>query len=154
MLSHKSFHVSKVKPVAESDLVPPPRVGMGGACRHSPEHPGRPSPRTRVPVPGRLGGVRDRGSPAVSYWTTASSETSTAPTRISLGGRLPYRRRVLVFPPPQPTPAQLIVLKLAGDVFEVEIPDDHEFKFPNQESVDVISYIRIGGDFKLTSFIC
>ncbi|XP_056870085.1 galectin-1-like [Takifugu flavidus] len=39
-----------------------------------------------------------------------------------------------------------IVLKLAGDVFEVEIPDDHEFKFPNQESVDVI---------KLTSFkIC
>uniref|UniRef100_A0A674N5H4 Galectin n=1 Tax=Takifugu rubripes TaxID=31033 RepID=A0A674N5H4_TAKRU len=48
-----------------------------------------------------------------------------------------------------------IVLKLAGDVFEVEIPDDHEFKFPNQESVDVISYIRIGGDFKLTSFkIC
>ncbi|TWW69501.1 hypothetical protein D4764_18G0003070 [Takifugu flavidus] len=49
----------------------------------------------------------------------------------------------------------MIVLKLAGDVFEVEIPDDHEFKFPNQESVDVISYIRIGGDFKLTSFkIC
>uniref|UniRef100_A0A674N007 Galectin n=1 Tax=Takifugu rubripes TaxID=31033 RepID=A0A674N007_TAKRU len=48
-----------------------------------------------------------------------------------------------------------IVLKLAGDVFEVEITDDHEFKFPNQESVDVISYIRIGGDFKLTSFkIC
>uniref|UniRef100_A0A674NRP5 Galectin n=1 Tax=Takifugu rubripes TaxID=31033 RepID=A0A674NRP5_TAKRU len=48
-----------------------------------------------------------------------------------------------------------IVLKLAGDVFEVEIPDDHEFKFPNAESVDVISYIRIGGDFKLTSFkIC
>uniref|UniRef100_A0A674MPE1 Galectin domain-containing protein n=1 Tax=Takifugu rubripes TaxID=31033 RepID=A0A674MPE1_TAKRU len=40
-------------------------------------------------------------------------------------------------------------------VFEVEIPDDHEFKFPNQESVDVISYIRIGGDFKLTSLkIC
>uniref|UniRef100_A0A3B5K734 Galectin n=1 Tax=Takifugu rubripes TaxID=31033 RepID=A0A3B5K734_TAKRU len=37
----------------------------------------------------------------------------------------------------------------------LEIPDDHEFKFPNAESVDVISYIRIGGDFKLTSFkIC
>lgn len=47
------------------------------------------------------------------------------------------------------------MLKLAGDVFEVEIPDDTEFKFPNQESVDVITYIRIGGDFKLTSFkIC
>lgn len=48
-----------------------------------------------------------------------------------------------------------IGVKLAGDVFEVELPDDHEFKFPNQENVDVISYIRIGGDFKLTSFkIC
>lgn len=46
-------------------------------------------------------------------------------------------------------------MKLAGDVFEVELSDDFEFKFPNQESVDVISYIRIGGDFKLTSFkIC
>ncbi|TWW53318.1 hypothetical protein D4764_0154960 [Takifugu flavidus] len=52
-------------------------------------------------------------------------------------------------------PEPQIVLKLAGDVFEVEIPDEHEFKFPNQESVDVISFIRIGGDFKLTSFkIC
>ncbi|TWW69495.1 hypothetical protein D4764_18G0003010 [Takifugu flavidus] len=30
MLSHKSFHVSKVKPVAESDLVPAPVLWMGG----------------------------------------------------------------------------------------------------------------------------
>ncbi|CAF87201.1 unnamed protein product [Tetraodon nigroviridis] len=48
-----------------------------------------------------------------------------------------------------------IVLKLAGDVFKVELPDGHKFIFPNRENVDVISYIGIGGDFKLTSFkIC
>uniref|UniRef100_A0A674N0B1 Galectin n=1 Tax=Takifugu rubripes TaxID=31033 RepID=A0A674N0B1_TAKRU len=32
-----------------------------------------------------------------------------------------------------------IVLKLAGDVFEVEITDDHEFKFPNQEILLLIT---------------
>lgn len=48
-----------------------------------------------------------------------------------------------------------IVLKLAGDVFEVELPDDHEVKFPNHERIDVINYIKIAGDFRLTSFkIC
>lgn len=48
-----------------------------------------------------------------------------------------------------------IVLKLAGDMFEVELPDDHEVKFPNHERIDVISYIKIAGDFRLTSFkIC
>ncbi|XP_059203606.1 galectin-2-like [Centropristis striata] len=48
-----------------------------------------------------------------------------------------------------------LVLKLAGDVFEVELPGGHEVQFPNREGMDVISYIRITGDFKLTSFkIC
>ncbi|KAL7377906.1 hypothetical protein ABVT39_006092 [Epinephelus coioides] len=48
-----------------------------------------------------------------------------------------------------------IVLKLAGDVFEVELPDGQEIQFPNRENMDVISYIRITGDLQLTSFkIC
>ncbi|XP_070778977.1 galectin-2-like [Enoplosus armatus] len=48
-----------------------------------------------------------------------------------------------------------IVLKLAGDVFEVELPDGQEVQFPNRDGMDVISYIKIAGDFKLTSFkIC
>ncbi|XP_041865374.1 galectin-2-like [Melanotaenia boesemani] len=45
-----------------------------------------------------------------------------------------------------------IVLKLSGDVFEVELPDGQEVQFPNRTGMDVISYIRITGDFKLTSF--
>uniref|UniRef100_UPI0037E887E0 galectin-2-like n=1 Tax=Semicossyphus pulcher TaxID=241346 RepID=UPI0037E887E0 len=48
-----------------------------------------------------------------------------------------------------------IVLKLAGDMFEVELPDGQEVQFPNRAGMDVISYIKITGDFKLTSFkIC
>ncbi|KAM6957864.1 galectin-2-like [Aplochiton taeniatus] len=45
-----------------------------------------------------------------------------------------------------------IVLKLNGDMFEVELPDGHEFQFPNRDNVDVINYVRVKGDFKLTSF--
>ncbi|KAF7647136.1 hypothetical protein LDENG_00176950 [Lucifuga dentata] len=48
-----------------------------------------------------------------------------------------------------------IVLKLAGDVFEVDLPGGQEVQFPNRAGVDAISYIRVKGDFKLTSFkIC
>ncbi|KAM4534551.1 galectin-1-like [Fundulus diaphanus] len=48
-----------------------------------------------------------------------------------------------------------IVLKLSGDVFEVELPDGQEVQFPNRANMDVITYIRVAGDFKLTSFkIC
>uniref|UniRef100_H2MH79 Galectin n=1 Tax=Oryzias latipes TaxID=8090 RepID=H2MH79_ORYLA len=48
-----------------------------------------------------------------------------------------------------------IVLKLCGDMFEVELPDGQEVQFPNRAGMDVISYVRIKGDFKLTSFkIC
>ncbi|KAM7386446.1 hypothetical protein PAMA_009186 [Pampus argenteus] len=48
-----------------------------------------------------------------------------------------------------------IVLKLAGDMFEVELPDGQELQFPNRVGMDVISYIRVTGDIKLTSFkIC
>lgn len=47
------------------------------------------------------------------------------------------------------------MMKLAGDVFEVELPDGHEVQFPNRDNINVISYIKITGDFKLTSFkIC
>ncbi|XP_034749144.1 galectin-2-like isoform X1 [Etheostoma cragini] len=48
-----------------------------------------------------------------------------------------------------------LVLKLAGDMFEVELPNGQEVQFPNRHNMDVISYIKILGDFKLTSFkIC
>ncbi|XP_069005664.1 galectin-2-like [Embiotoca jacksoni] len=48
-----------------------------------------------------------------------------------------------------------IVFKMAGDVFEVELPDGQEVQFPNRVGMDVISYIRVTGDFKLTGFkIC
>ncbi|KAM4635619.1 galectin-2-like [Polymixia lowei] len=48
-----------------------------------------------------------------------------------------------------------ILFKLAGDMFEVELPDGQEVQFPNREDMNVISYIRITGDFKLASFkIC
>ncbi|XP_056263793.1 galectin-2-like [Pseudoliparis swirei] len=48
-----------------------------------------------------------------------------------------------------------MVLKLTGDMFEVELPDGHEVQFPNRDGMDIISYIKIAGDFKLTSFkIC
>ncbi|XP_053194665.1 galectin-2-like [Scomber japonicus] len=48
-----------------------------------------------------------------------------------------------------------IVLKHAGDMFEVELPDGQEVQFQNRVGMDVISYIRITGDLKLTSFkIC
>ncbi|CDQ93342.1 galectin-2 isoform X2 [Oncorhynchus mykiss] len=45
-----------------------------------------------------------------------------------------------------------IVLKLTGDMFEVEMPDGQEIQFPNREGLHVITYIRIKGDLKLTSF--
>ncbi|XP_051243400.1 galectin-1 [Dicentrarchus labrax] len=48
-----------------------------------------------------------------------------------------------------------IELKLCGDVFEVELPDGQEVQFPNRDNMDIISYVKIAGDFKLTSFkIC
>lgn len=48
-----------------------------------------------------------------------------------------------------------MVLKLTGDMFEVELPDGQEVQFPNRGGMDVISYIKIAGDFKLTSLkIC
>uniref|UniRef100_A0A665W932 Galectin n=1 Tax=Echeneis naucrates TaxID=173247 RepID=A0A665W932_ECHNA len=45
-----------------------------------------------------------------------------------------------------------IVLKLTGEMFEVELPNGHEVQFPNRVGIDVISYIRVTGDFNLTSF--
>ena len=45
-------------------------------------------------------------------------------------------------------------MKMAGDMFEVELPDGHEIQFPNHESLD-ICYVQIKGDFQLKSFkIC
>ncbi|XP_017271961.1 galectin-1 [Kryptolebias marmoratus] len=48
-----------------------------------------------------------------------------------------------------------IELKLSEDVFEVELPDGQGVQFPNRVGMDVITYIRVAGDFKLKSFkIC
>lgn len=48
-----------------------------------------------------------------------------------------------------------IVVKFSGDMFEVELPDEQEVQFPNREDMNLINYLRIKGDFKLTSFkIC
>ncbi|XP_035036525.2 galectin-1-like [Hippoglossus stenolepis] len=44
-----------------------------------------------------------------------------------------------------------IVLKLTGDMFEVELPDGNEVQFPNRAAMGVFNYIRISGDIKLTS---
>lgn len=45
-----------------------------------------------------------------------------------------------------------IIVKLAGDYFEVELPDGKEIQFPNREGLDIINYVRVKGDFKVTSF--
>lgn len=48
-----------------------------------------------------------------------------------------------------------IEVKLVGDVFEVELPNGHGVQFPNREGIDIVSYIKITGDIKLTSIkIC
>ncbi|XP_026202098.1 galectin-2-like [Anabas testudineus] len=44
------------------------------------------------------------------------------------------------------------MLKMNEDEFEVELPDGQEVHFPNRVGMDTISYIRIKGDIKLTSF--
>uniref|UniRef100_A0AAY5L2V2 Galectin n=1 Tax=Esox lucius TaxID=8010 RepID=A0AAY5L2V2_ESOLU len=47
------------------------------------------------------------------------------------------------------------LVKLMGDMFEVELPDGKEFQFPNRHGLDVITYVRVRGDFKCTCFkIC
>lgn len=68
-----TFHVSNVKPVAESALVPPSKPP--------------PPPTESWSTGSGIVRQRDRGSPAISSWTTTSSVTSTAPTQISLVGR-------------------------------------------------------------------
>ncbi|XP_063053930.1 galectin-2-like [Engraulis encrasicolus] len=45
-----------------------------------------------------------------------------------------------------------ILIKLTGNLFEVELPNGEELTFPNREGMEVINYIRVKGDFKITSF--
>ncbi|XP_061740543.1 galectin-1-like [Nerophis ophidion] len=48
-----------------------------------------------------------------------------------------------------------MVLKLTGQMFEVELPHGHQIHFPNRVDMEVINYLKITGDFKLTSLkIC
>nr|XP_019960956.1 PREDICTED: galectin-2-like [Paralichthys olivaceus] len=42
-----------------------------------------------------------------------------------------------------------IVLKLAGDMFEVELADGNEVQFPNRVGMGVFNFIRVTGDIKL-----
>ncbi|KAK1150525.1 galectin-2-like [Acipenser oxyrinchus oxyrinchus] len=43
-------------------------------------------------------------------------------------------------------------VKVLSDCFEIELPSGHIVAFPNHLSLDKISYIRVKGDFKVTSF--
>lgn len=43
-----------------------------------------------------------------------------------------------------------IVLKLTGDMFEVELPDGHEIQFPNRVDMAAIDYVKITGDIRVT----
>ncbi|XP_063052285.1 galectin-1-like [Engraulis encrasicolus] len=45
-----------------------------------------------------------------------------------------------------------ILIKLTDKLFEVELPNGEELTFPNKEGMEVINYIRVKGDFKITSF--
>ncbi|KAK3558836.1 hypothetical protein QTP86_028726, partial [Hemibagrus guttatus] len=45
-----------------------------------------------------------------------------------------------------------VVVKHAGGLFEVMLPDGHMIEFPNQHGMDDITYICIKGDISLTSF--
>lgn len=45
-----------------------------------------------------------------------------------------------------------VVVKHAGGLFEVMLPDGQMIEFPNQQELEVITYICIKGDISLTSF--
>ncbi|MCJ8736075.1 hypothetical protein PDJAM_G00254700 [Pangasius djambal] len=52
----------------------------------------------------------------------------------------------------QPGSTFKVVVKHAGGLFEVMLPDGHMTEFPNRQGLEVITYIRIKGDISLTSF--
>ncbi|XP_060742263.1 galectin-2-like, partial [Tachysurus vachellii] len=54
--------------------------------------------------------------------------------------------------PFQPGSTFKVVVKHAGDLFEVMLPDGNMIEFPNRHGLEVITYIRIKGDISLTSF--
>ncbi|TWW69500.1 Beta-galactoside-binding lectin 14 kDa lectin [Takifugu flavidus] len=152
MLSHKSFHVSKVKPVAESDLVPPPPVVDGGPADTvrsilDVRHRGREF-QFLVDWEGFHIDLGNDANDLALHFNPRFHDNADGSVLVfnsKTAGCWGEERREIPNPLHRGKEVK-IVLKLAGDVFEVEIPDDHEFKFPNQESVDVI---------KLTSFkIC
>ncbi|XP_061892274.1 galectin-1-like [Entelurus aequoreus] len=43
-----------------------------------------------------------------------------------------------------------MVLKMTGQMFEVELPHGHHIYFPNREDLEVMKYLSITGDFKVT----
>ncbi|KAK6471578.1 galectin-2-like [Huso huso] len=45
-----------------------------------------------------------------------------------------------------------LTVKVLGDCFEIELPNEHIVAFPNHLSLDKITYIRVKGDLKVTSF--
>ncbi|MGH0124188.1 UNVERIFIED_CONTAM: hypothetical protein FKN15_054111 [Acipenser sinensis] len=48
--------------------------------------------------------------------------------------------------------ADTLTVKVLGDCFEIELPNEHIVAFPNHLSLDKITYIRVKGDLKVTSF--
>ncbi|XP_046714659.1 galectin-2-like [Silurus meridionalis] len=54
--------------------------------------------------------------------------------------------------PFQPGSTFKVVIKHAGELFEVMLPDGHIIEFPNRQGLEVITYIRVKGDISLISF--
>ncbi|XP_041093769.1 galectin-2-like [Polyodon spathula] len=45
-----------------------------------------------------------------------------------------------------------LAVKVLGDCFKIELPNSHIVTFPNHLSLKKITYVRVKGDFKVTSF--
>ncbi|MGH0134815.1 UNVERIFIED_CONTAM: hypothetical protein FKN15_021812 [Acipenser sinensis] len=45
-----------------------------------------------------------------------------------------------------------LTVRVLGNCFEIELPNEHIVTFPNHLSLDKITYIRVKGDLKVTSF--
>ncbi|XP_036408711.1 galectin-2-like [Megalops cyprinoides] len=48
-----------------------------------------------------------------------------------------------------------VTVKVTEEGFEVELPEGHEIRFPDRRGLETLTYVRVKGHFKFTSFkIC